>query len=150
MDQQNYNACITANISPKEAFEGISHVSEWWATNFEGRAKNLNDVFTVRFGETFVTFKIVEMVTNKKIVWQVIDCHLPWLDDKSEWKGTKIAWETSTENNLTQISMTHIGLVPEIECYTDCEKGWNFYVKESLAKLLTEHKGLPDTSKNSR
>jgi hypothetical protein len=150
MDQQNYNACIAVTINPREAFEGISHVSEWWATNFEGSAKNLNDVFTVRFGETFVTFKIVEMVADKKIVWQVIDCHLFWLNDKSEWKDTKIAWEISTKNNLTQISMTHVGLVPEIECYTDCQKGWNFYVKESLFKLLTERKGLPDTSKNSR
>ena len=39
--------------------------------------------------------------------------------------------------------MTHVGLVPGIECYEDCEKGWDFYIKESLFKFLTEGKGLP-------
>jgi hypothetical protein len=40
--------------------------------------------------------------------------------------------------------MIHIGLVPEIECYTSCVKGWDQYVKGSLFKLLTEGKGLPN------
>jgi hypothetical protein len=39
--------------------------------------------------------------------------------------------------------MTHIGLVPGVECYEDCKKGWNFYVGESLFRWMTEGKGLP-------
>jgi len=62
-----------------------------------------------------------------------------------DWNGTKISWEISTDEGLTKINFTHIGLVPEKECYNDCKGGWSFYVKESLFKLLTEHKGLPGT-----
>ncbi len=40
-----------------------------------------------------------------------------------------------------------MGLVPEIECYNDCVKGWNFYVNESLFKLMTEGKGIPERKK---
>ena len=58
MKSQDYNCSITANITDEQAFESISHVSEWWATDFEGSAQKLNDVFTIRFGETSVTFKI--------------------------------------------------------------------------------------------
>ena len=54
-----------------------------------------------------------------------------------------MSWEISAKKNATQISFTHIGLVPGIECYNGCEKAWNFYVKESLFKLLTEGKGIP-------
>ena len=150
MKGQNYHNSIVANITAKDALENISRVPKWWATNFEGNSQKLNDIFTVRFGETFVTFKIAELVSDKKIVWQVIDCYLHWLTDKKEWKGTKIDWEISTKNNSTQIDMTHIGLVPEIECYKDCKKGWNFFVGESLLKLITEGKGLPETPKVSR
>jgi len=150
MKKQDYHCSITANVTRKEAAENINHVSEWWATNFEGSSEKLNDVFTVHFGETFVTFKVMELVPDKKIMWQVIDCNLHWLHDKKEWQGTKILWEISTKNNSTQIDFTHIGLVPEIECYNDCKKGWNFYVGDSLLKLLSVHKGLPDTARANR
>jgi hypothetical protein len=40
--------------------------------------------------------------------------------------------------------MTHAGLVPGVECYGNCEKGWDFYVGESLLRLLTENTGLAD------
>jgi len=84
-------------------------------------------------------------VPGKKIVWLTTDCYLEVFKDKEQWKGTKIVWGISPEKNSTQITMTHIGLVPGIECFEDCEKGWNFYIKESLFKLLTEGKGLSGT-----
>jgi len=142
--QQNYQASITANVSAKEAFEKICHVNEWWTANFEGSAKKLNDIFTVRFGETFVTFKIVDVIPNEIIVWHVTDCHLHWLSDKTEWNGTKVVFEISEQSNSTRIDMTHVGLMPDIECYENCEKGWDFFIKQSLLKLIKTGKGLPD------
>jgi len=71
------------------------------------------------------------------------------LNDKKEWNGTKIVWKISKRDYLTQIDFTHIGLVPEIECYDNCVKGWNQYVKESLFKLITEGKGKPEKQKVS-
>ncbi len=144
MKKENFHLSIVVNATAKEALESISHVSEWWAKKFEGRAEKLNDIFIVRFGETFVTFKIVEVIPNKKIVWEVIDCYLHWLQNKKEWNGTKIQWEVSTTNNLTTIDFTHIGLVPAIECFNDCVTGWTGHVTKSLFKLITEHKGMPE------
>ena len=130
--------------------ESIGRVSEWWATNFEGHSQKTGDVFTVRFGETFVTFKIIEVVADKKVVWKVTDCSIPSLADKKEWKDTVIDWELSPIGHGTRIDFTHIGLVPEIECYEMCVQGWSFYVKESLFKFITEGKGRPDTPRSSR
>ena len=146
MKKQDYNTIITTDKTAKQAFKSISNVSKWWTENLEGQSQKLDDIFTVRFGETFVAHKIVEVVPDKKVVWQVTDCYLHWLKDKKEWKGTRMSFEVSTKNNSTQINFTHIGLVPEIECYDGCAKGWNQYVKESLFKLITEGKGLPDKS----
>lgn len=143
MKQQNYQGSIAADFTPGEAFEGISRVNEWWAKNFEGSAEKLNDVFTVRFGETFVTFKVTESIPGKKIVWHVTDCYLPWLKDKTEWNDTAVMFEISPFGDETQVTMTHIGLVPEVECFSACEAGWNKHFKGSLFKLLTEHAGVP-------
>jgi len=147
MKQQNYLCSITVNVAAKQAFECITHISDWWTANFEGISQKLNDVWTVHFGETFVKAKVVEMVPYKKIAWQVIDCYLHWLNDKKEWNNTELVFEISADNDLTQINFTHVGLVPEIECYGSCVKGWDQYVKGSLFKLITEGKGLPEAKK---
>ena len=143
MNQQNYQCSIAADFTPGEAFDGINRVNEWWARNIEGNTEKLNDVFTVHFGETYVTFKITESVPYEKIAWHVSDCYLPWLKDKTEWNGTTVVFEISPLGDQTQVIMTHIGLVPEVECYEGCEAGWNKYFKGSLFKLLTEHAGVP-------
>ena len=148
--EKDYHSSITANISPAKALESISHVEAWWTNSFEGQSEKKGDLFTVRFGETFVKFKVIDVVADKRVSWEVVDCNLHWLSDKKEWKGTLINWEVSTQRDATKIDFTHQGLVPEVECYETCEKGWNFYVKESLFKFITEGKGLPDSPRAAR
>jgi hypothetical protein len=143
MKKQDYHASINADVTPQEAFEGINNVSAWWARKVKGSTNKLNDTFRVDFGQTFVTFQITEFVPNKKIVWNVIDCNLHWIKEKKEWKNTTVVFEISKEGNTTKIDMTHIGLVPGVECYDNCEAGWNEHFGESLFKYLTQHQGMP-------
>jgi hypothetical protein len=144
MEAKNYHATITAKTTANKVFEKVNQAKGWWAKNFSGSAKKLNNVFTVRFGETFATFKLVEVVPDKKVVWLVTDCYLHWINDKTEWNGTKIVFDISEKNSSTKIDMTHVGLVPESECYKECKKGWDGHIKESLCKLVTEGKGMPE------
>lgn len=143
MSGQDYTASITANISAQEATERINRVSDWWAPNFTGASGKVGDAFRVRFGETFVDFAVVELVPAKRIVWRVTDCNLQFLEKKNEWNDTCVAFDISSDGGATKVTMTHAGLVPGVECYETCEKGWDFYVKESLMKLLSENQGLP-------
>ena len=145
--QTDYYASINVNTTARKAAEAISNVFAWWTENFEGSAKNVNDIFTVTFGETFVSFKISEMIPEKRIVWQVMDCYLHWLKDKTEWNNTSILWEISGNNDSTQIEMTHLGLIPGTECFEACEKGWDQYIKDSLFSLLSKGKGAPELRK---
>ena len=144
MTPQNYQCTITAPVTPAEAFEKISRVGDWWAINFKGDAKKLTDHFTVHFARTtWSLMEIVEVEADEHIMWKVVDCHLPIFKDPHVWMNNFIAWEIRPEGPLTRITMTHIGLFPGVECYEDCRKGWNFYIGESLLKLLTEGKGMP-------
>jgi hypothetical protein len=80
----DYQRSIQADISPAEALSRISRVSDWWTKNVTGRSQNPGDAFTVRWGETFVDFKILEVIPGKRVVWHVTDCNLPWINDKKE------------------------------------------------------------------
>ena len=145
MEKQNYTASIKIDATPQEVFNCINSVTDWWTENLEGRSQKLNDEFSVRFGDIhYSKQKLVEVMPNKKVVWLVTDSHLSWIKDKQEWTNTKISFEIISKGTYTQLIFTHIGLVPEIECYNDCRKGWDQYIKNSLFKLLTSGKGQPD------
>ena len=150
MKKQDYTATILVKATANATFNSINHVAAWWTANIEGGTEKLNDVFTIHFGEeTFVTMKIVESVPNKKVVWNVTDCYLHWLADKKEWKDTRIVFEISAEGDSTRIHFTHVGLQPQVECYEGCVKGWDQYVKDSLARLINEGKGLPQAKQKA-
>jgi hypothetical protein len=144
MKKQDYTTSIKVNGSAQEAFKSINSVSDWWTQDLEGRSQKLNDEFTIRFGETSITMKIVELVPGKRIVWHVIDCYKHWLKDKKEWKDTKMTWEISTQKDAMQITFTHIGLVPGLECYDGCENAWGQYINGSLFKLLIKGRRIPE------
>lgn len=141
---QDYTCRIETLVPPAEAYEKIARVSEWWAKNFQGSAKDLGDTFTVRFGETFVDFTVVEAIPGRTVVWQVTGCNLHWLQDKTEWNGTDVAWDISSRDGTTTVTMTHRGLTPTAECFLACEKGWNNFVQKSLLLLINEGHGMPD------
>ena len=111
----------------------------------EGNSHKLHDEFTVRFGDIhYSKQKLVEFIPDKKVVWNVTDSYLSWLKDKQEWNNTIISFEITVKDNQTHILFTHIGLVPEIECYKDCSNAWTGYIQESLFNLITTGKGQPD------
>lgn len=144
MAGKDYQCSIQAPVPATEAFDKISRVSEWWAKGFEGRTEEPGDAFTVRFGKTFIDFKVVEAVPGGRAVWDVTDCYIEPLKDKTEWSGTSVVWEISSSDGTTTVAMTHHGIVPGVECYGMCEQGWNLYVGKSLLQLLAEGKGIPN------
>ena len=150
MTTLDYHIAFTVEKSASEVYRAICNVKEWWTKNILGNTETLNNEFTVHFGETFVTFRVIEMIPYQKITWLVTDCYLHWLTDKSEWKNTQLEYEISETDEGTQMGMTHVGLEPGIECYENCKVGWDFYAGKSLYKLLNENKGQPDTGAGKR
>jgi hypothetical protein len=143
MQPKSYQCSIMADVTPYEAYEGIKDVRGWWAKKVEGRSQQRWDVFTVRFGATFVTFEIMEDIPERKIVWDVRDCNLHWISDKKEWNGTRVVFGIEPAGDGAKVTMTHEGLAPGAECYEDCEMGWNEHFGESLVSYLTRRVGMP-------
>ncbi len=143
MIASNFTTTIVVDNSAKEAFNAINNVRGWWQGEVMGSTDKLNDEFDYRMEDIhFSKQKIVELVPNEKVVWLVIDSKLSFTNDKSEWTGTKIVFEISEISGKTQVRFTHMGLVPEFECFDACSNAWGQLVQKSLFSLITTGKGI--------
>jgi len=145
MNMQDFTTTILVDQTPKEAFDAINNVRGWWSEEIEGGTAKLNDEFTYHFQDVHnCRMKLIEVVPDKRVVWLVMDNYFNFTKDKSEWKGTKISFEISQKGNKTQIRFTHLGLVPEYECYDICHNAWSDYINNSLRSLIATGKGQPN------
>src|SRR6185437_7997687 len=88
--------------------------------------------------------RITAFVPNQKVVWRVLDAHLNFTDDPSEWTGTEITFEVAQQGGHTEVRFAHLGLVPEFECFDACSNAWGFYINSSLRSLITTGTGQPN------
>jgi hypothetical protein len=145
MSDQDFTAAITVDQTPAEAVEAIKNVRGWWSEQIEGSTVKLGDEFTYRYKDVHsCKMKLIEVIPQKRVAWLVVDNYFNFTKDKSEWKGTKIVFDVSRKDNVTEIRFTHEGLVPEYECFNICSKAWGSYINGSLRNLTMTGKGQPN------
>jgi hypothetical protein len=142
MTKANYTTTLLVDQTPEEVFNAIMNVREWWSGEIHGDTNKLNDEFTYQVSDVhFSKQKVVELIPQKKLAWLVTQSNLSFIEDKSEWTGTKIVIDVAVENNKTKITFTHEGLMPKVECYVACSGAWSQIIHESLFSLITTGQG---------
>jgi hypothetical protein len=145
MATSNFSTTISVNNTPKEVFDAINNVRGWWSESVEGNTNKLNEEFLYYYKDVHISkMRIVEFVPNRKVVWLVLDNHFNFTEDKTEWNDTKIVFEISEKGDKTELLFTHVGLVPEYECYNVCHDAWTSYIQGSLKDLITTGTGKPN------
>src|SRR5215510_1625061 len=142
MKTSDFTTTILVDQTPMEAFDAINNVSAWWPGEIEGNTKKLNDEFIYRYKKMhYSKQRLVEVIPGKKVVWLVTDSSLNFVENKTEWTGTKIIFEISEKNGKTEIRFTHLGLVPAYECFNSCSNAWSDIIRDGLRSLIASGKG---------
>ena len=142
MKTSDFTTTISVDQTPQEAFNAINNVRDWWPGEIEGNTTKLNDEFSYRYKKMhYSNQKLVEVIPGKKVIWLVTESSLNFVENKSEWTGTKIIFEISEKGNKTQVRFTHQGLVPQFECFDACSNAWTDIIRDGLRGLITTGKG---------
>lgn len=145
MTLKNYSTSIEVDQTPAEVFRAVINPRAWWSESIEGNTEKVNDEFFYHYQDVHRSnMKLTEVVPDKKVVWQVLDNYFDFTQDEHEWTGDTIVFDISKKGNKTLLQFTQIGLTPENECYEVCNKAWGNYIENSLYKLISTGKGLPN------
>lgn len=145
MENRDYNISITVNKNDLIAFNAIRDFRAWWSEEIEGVTDILDETFFYHYKDVHLCkLKLIEMIPNKKLVYLVTDNEFNFIEDKTEWVGTKLIFELESDGENTKIQFTHLGLTPEDECYKVCEDAWSSYIQGSLKNLIETGAGKPN------
>lgn len=59
-------------------------------------------------------------------------------------EDTEIHFEITARDDQTEVRFTHVGLVPQSECFDLCSNLWAFHLHTSLRTLIRTGRGLPN------
>src|SRR3954470_17565300 len=98
MNNKNYTATILVAQSPKTAFNAAKNFRAWWSEEIEGNTDHLGETFFYHYKDVHLCkIKLIEMITDKKLVYEVIDNQFSFTKDKTEWIGSRLIFEFSEE-----------------------------------------------------
>ncbi|WP_324275295.1 SRPBCC domain-containing protein [Blastococcus brunescens] len=144
MSAQSYSTSLSVDRTPDEVVVAVTDVRSWWMTKVDGDNRAVGDEFSFRVpGVHYCRMRVTELVPGETVVWRVVDNHMSFIDDQSEWLGTEMRFEVTGTDDGTVLRFTHDGLVPTYECFDICRNAWAFYVGDSLRSLLETGRGTP-------
>ena len=145
MTDRSFTTTITVDQNPSDVFAAICDVRAWWSQEIVGRAERVGDTFKHHFRDLHrCEIAVKELVSGKKVAWTVLENYFSFTEDTAEWKGTDIVFEIARDGDKTVLTFTHMGLIPEYQCFVACTDGWHFYIHDSLRELIATGQGRPN------
>ncbi|MFO0554435.1 MAG: SRPBCC domain-containing protein [Polyangiaceae bacterium] len=145
MSNRDFSLVFTVKKDKEAVFDAILNVPGWWSSTLEGRTKAVDDEFTYRHKKLHVSkHRVTEVVPGERVVWHTLEADIGLGKNRAEWRGTDVRFDVRQSGDETEVTFTHLGLRPELECFEACRRGWTYYVGESLRALITEGRGTPD------
>ncbi|AYD48889.1 SRPBCC family protein [Arachidicoccus soli] len=139
MNQKDFSTTIVVTQTPEQVFKAINNPCDWWAGEIEGDSSKLNDEFSYRYKEIhYSKQRVIEMIPNRKVVWLITESNLNFTKDPSEWTGTKVSFEIVDKDGETELRFSHLGLIPEVECFDACSGAWTQLIQQGLFSLITK------------
>ena len=143
--EQSFTSTFSVDRTPQEAVAAITHVRGWWSEAVEGVTNQVGGEFDYHYKDVHrCRIRVTELVPGRKVAWRVLDNYFNFITDQAEWKGTEVVFEISETDGGAEVRFTHLGLVPQYECYDVCSNAWGGYLSGSLRNLINTGTGQPN------
>jgi uncharacterized protein YndB with AHSA1/START domain len=142
MNEQDYAKQLTLNASADTVFDALTTtegLAGWWTpVNGDGLA---GGELTFMFGPgAEAVMRVDAAERGVGVHWTNTACHV------EDWVGTRVHFDLSpTAAGRTELRFRHEGLTPKLECFADCQNGWDHFVT-SLAAYVETGAGHPNRS----
>ena len=141
---QDFSCGFVSERSPETIYAAILDVRGWWSRNIEGPTDALGEAWTYHNEPMHMSRqRTVELVPGKRVVWDVEDGLLSFLQNPAEWVGDRIVFEITPEGTGHRLTFTQHGLTPDKQCYDICDNSWSGYIMGSLRGLVETGQGAP-------
>ena len=119
----------------RSLFERAGLQGWWTATCDVGTEVGTQSTF--RFGQVVKVMRIEQLHPNSAVRWQCTENTL------REWVGTHLLFRLESQSSsITLLTFEHIGLTPNLKCYSYCSPGWDQFLG-SLKRYVETGKGSP-------
>ena len=118
--------------TPEKIYEAITTqqgIAAWWSVHNNAKPE-AGSVYRISFGgDYFKEIKIIKLIPDQKVEWEILDAH-------PEWLNTKIAFDISMGKDNAELRFDHSGWKNYTDMFAQCNHHWGVYL-ENL-KALTE------------
>jgi len=117
-------AAVYAALTTAEGLRG------WWTQDCD-IATGVGGTSHFRFGPNHKDMRIEHLAPGREVRWLCTRAHIAVakLTRRDEWVGTRPVFRISPEDDgRTRLDFVHIGLVPGLDCYELCNRGWRYFL----------------------
>jgi uncharacterized protein YndB with AHSA1/START domain len=121
-----------------EAVTTQKGLAGWWVSNVKAEPK-VGSINAFTFGSNYtITFRVEELVPDKRVVWKAVDV-------PPEWKDTTISFDITPNDKGVTLLFSHVAFPLPFEKFAMYNYHWSQYMC-SIKLLLERGKGAPQGS----
>lgn len=113
-----------------EALTTEAGLKAWWTETCDiGTTEG--SLSTFRFDDTWKTLRIEKLTPSSEVRWRCTGSSIDLEDGStsSEWLDTEFIFQLAPlSENTTALRFQHVGLLPALDCYSDCFRGWTRFL----------------------
>jgi len=144
---KHFQQTLTVAASAADVYAALSTIEgvhNWWSQDCDGSSE-VGGTIHFRFGTCFNDMRVDRLDPGREVRWHCTGARTVGaaVTDEGEWVGTELVFHLSPAGaGKTRIDFEHIGLVPSLDCYAMCLKGWAHFLN-SLQLYVETGEGTP-------
>lgn len=119
-----------------QALQTADGLKGWWTQTVQESPGRIFHLGFPHHGQT-ITIQVLPPSHAQEVRWLCLK-HSAF----PEWDQTSMIFQWEETPKGVNLDFCHRGLTPQLQCFTDCREGWNYFL-ESLQLFLETGKGTP-------